>query len=256
MVGVYANRVTVGLIQSVAGNHVLVPPPELQIVATRWLIDANQSLVTGLDLLVTTNSSVLQLKQYQVLVQVSCLNENAPTAIESICSIGRTVVVLPTQNSGLRHLNITLVQPINPETVEIHDLSFIVTDLSQIPQSTPHVFIGVPSPMIQLHQGETTSLDVLVIGVQGERVGGLVAVSTGILPEGITAVLINQTDEFGPPDPGDPFAHAMTMLNIDVAPNAPMGTAFIQLVAHAFDPQPDPPGDQSFIQIEVLGPRG
>ncbi len=186
MVGAYANRITVGIIQSVAGNRVLVPPPELQIVATTWSIDPQKSLVTDVDLLVTTNSPVWQLKLYQIFIQVSCLDETVTPPVEIICSNGQARIVLPTHGIGLRPIKIVLDKPINPETIEIHDLSFIVTDLGRVPPMPPTIFVGPTDVSIQVEQGSSVRVPIHVVGVAGVLAGTQVTVTSSNLPNGIT----------------------------------------------------------------------
>ncbi len=125
--GTFANRVVVQQVQSIGGNHVTVPAPELQVLNTIWNTDLNSSRVTGLILNLTTTSSsgATGSKLYQVEVQVSCLTG---TAVSPNCAVGTVLVTLPVNLNGASVLVPVAITPsIDPETTEIDDLSFIVT---------------------------------------------------------------------------------------------------------------------------------
>jgi len=186
--GGYANRVVVGLIQSIAGNRVLVPPPELQIVAAVWSIDGPKSLVTDVVLLVTTQSPVLTLKRYQVFVQVSCLDETILPPREFICSNGQTSIILPTNGAGLRRLRIILETPVNPELTEIHDLSFIVTDLGRIGPIPPTHFVGPTPAVVELTPGTSVRVTVRAVGVAGVAPEGHVVLTAKANHPGVRIV--------------------------------------------------------------------
>jgi hypothetical protein len=134
LVGAFANQIVVQQIQSLAGNHVLVPAPELQIISTTWNINGNLSLITGVTLNVTTVSTGSNAtKLYVIFVQVSCLD--LTTGKEFTCSTGSGTITLPVNLNGRSAtLTVTLTPQIDPETVEVHDLSFIVTGS---PSGTP-----------------------------------------------------------------------------------------------------------------------
>ncbi len=128
-IGTYANQVKVQDVQSLAGNHVLVPAPELQILSTTWIISLNTSQVVGLTLNVTTFTTqpTAPMKLYQIIVQVSCLDAAGK---EFTCSVGTASITLPTNMTSTGAsalLRVKLLTPVDPERIEVHDLSFIVT---------------------------------------------------------------------------------------------------------------------------------
>jgi hypothetical protein len=127
-VGVFANRVVVQQVQSIGGNHVNVPAPELQVLNTVWNTELNRSIVTGLLLNVTTTGAPGQTgsKLYHIDVQVSCLPTTATSPRN--CAFGSTLVTLPVNMNGTAVMVPVAIAPaIDPEIVEIDDLSFIVT---------------------------------------------------------------------------------------------------------------------------------
>lgn len=145
-VGVYANRVVIQSIQSLAGNHVIVPAPELQIINSIWDIQQNASLINGVFLNITTvgpAGAVPGVKLYQVFLQVSCLSGGQVFT----CSTGTATIVLPTNmNGNSTVLPVTITPPVEPELTEVDDLSFIV---SATPVSTPgFTVITVPSTVV------------------------------------------------------------------------------------------------------------
>lgn len=126
-IGSYANRVVVQQVQSIGGNHVTVPAPELLVLNTIWNNELNSSMVTGLILNLTTTggSGATGSKLYQVEVQVSCLTG---TAVRPNCAVGTTLVTLPVNMNGNSVLvPVSIFPSLDPETTEIDDLSFIVT---------------------------------------------------------------------------------------------------------------------------------
>jgi hypothetical protein len=135
-IGALANQVVVQQVQSLAGNHVLVPAPELQILSSSWSIDGVNSVVVGVVLNVTTvgASGLTGSKLYQIFVQVSCLNA---AGMEYTCATGSNTITLPVNMNGASTILIVrTTPPIDPETTQIHDLSFIVTG-SPSPVTTP-----------------------------------------------------------------------------------------------------------------------
>ncbi len=145
--GVLANQVVVQQVQSLAGNHVLVPAPELQVLSTLWVINGTASLVTGVNLNVTTVSPTpLQLKLYQIFVQISCLPPAPAPPVEFTCSTGQTQVTLPTFLNGTMIVSVSLNPTIDPELSEVHDISFIVTGTLIGPLSTGLVGSGSTGP--------------------------------------------------------------------------------------------------------------
>jgi hypothetical protein len=127
-IGTYANRVIVQQVQSIGGNHVNVPAPELQVLNTIWNTELNRSIVTGLLLNVTTTGVPGQTgtKLYHIDVQVSCLPSTA-TAPRN-CAFGSTLVTLPVNMNGtVAVVPVSIAPAIDPEVTEIDDLSFIVT---------------------------------------------------------------------------------------------------------------------------------
>ena len=131
-VGAMANQVIVQQIQSLAGNHVLVPAPELQIISSTFTINGTLSVITAVILNVTTvgqPGAPVVTKLYQVFIQVSCL---AVDGREFTCATGAATITLPS-SGGSGRLVVPIAPQIDPELVEVHDLSFIVT--------------GTPSPV-------------------------------------------------------------------------------------------------------------
>ena len=127
--GAFANQVIVQQVQSLAGNHVLVPAPELQIISSSFAINGTASLVTGIILNVTTVGapSASGTKLYQIFIQVSCFTNVVPPT-EFTCATGSNTITLPVNmNGAFAFLTIPITPPIDPETTEVHDLSFIVT---------------------------------------------------------------------------------------------------------------------------------
>ena len=176
-IGAYANQVRVSQTSAIAGNHVFVPAPELQIINTFWHVSLNQSLVTFLILNVTTAGSAGAFKLYQVFVEVSCLN--LTTNVTYTCSQGSGLIALPTNmNGGSAVLPIVLNPPVDPETLEIHDLSFIVTETS-LPNS--HGVIGVVNPSTPvLNSNGTATATVTLYSVNGYT--GPVTITPGPSP--------------------------------------------------------------------------
>jgi hypothetical protein len=128
-IGAYANKVSVQQVQSIGGNHVTVPAPELQVINTLWNTELNNSLVTGLILNVTTTGVAGETgtKLYHIDVQVSCLPATSPAAVSN-CAFGTTLVTLPVNLNGTSVMvPVALSRAIDPEVTEIDDLSFIVT---------------------------------------------------------------------------------------------------------------------------------
>jgi len=127
--GTFANQVIVQQVQSLAGNHVLVPAPELVIISSSFAINGTASLVTGVILNVTTVGTTTSsgTKLYQIFIQVSCLT-NAIPPTEYTCATGSNTITLPVNmNGAFAFLTVPITPPIDPETTEVHDLSFIVT---------------------------------------------------------------------------------------------------------------------------------
>lgn len=139
--GAYANLVVVRNIQSLAGNHVLVPAPELQILNTFWIIDLNSSTIKGVILNITTTApsgTPIVVKLYQIFIQVSCIDTTLATGTEFTCTTGTTIIALPSNLNGNHVIvRVSFSPPIDPELIEVHDLSFIVT-------GTPCTTIGCP----------------------------------------------------------------------------------------------------------------
>jgi len=132
-----ANQVVVQQVQSLAGNHVLVPAPELQILSTFWDINGNLSLVIGVTLNVTTVGppGSTATKLYQIFIQVSCLDSAGK---EFTCATGNGTINLPVNMNGkFVLLTIPITPQVDPETIEIHDLSFIVTGSPSTPPPPP-----------------------------------------------------------------------------------------------------------------------
>ena len=120
-----------------------VPAPELQVVNSLWHVSLNQSLVTFVILNITTVGPASGFKVYQVFVEVSCLN--LTTNITYTCSQGSGLMPLPTNMNGASAvMPVLLVPPVDPETAEIHDLSFITTSIS-LPNSPGVVTVVNPS---------------------------------------------------------------------------------------------------------------
>ncbi len=151
--GTFANRVVVQQVQSIGGNHVTVPAPELKVLNTIWNTELNSSRVTGLILNLTTTgaSGATGSKLYQVEVQVSCLTG---TTVSPNCAVGTTLVTLPVNMNGAAVLIPVSISPsIDPETTEIDDLSFIVTGApADLIMNFCHTVIvacwtGVPPPL-------------------------------------------------------------------------------------------------------------
>jgi hypothetical protein len=150
--GAYANQVRVLNTQSLAGNHILVPAPELIINSTTWNINLNMSTITGITLVVTTtgvSGSPVVNKLYQIFVQVSCLTA---AGTEFTCATGTNTIVLPSNMNGATTMLVITISPaLDPEQIEVHDLSFIVTGTPtpttpQCPPGTPPGFSITASP--------------------------------------------------------------------------------------------------------------
>jgi hypothetical protein len=160
--------VIVQQVSPIGGSQVLVPAPELQIVNNFWRIDANQSLVTGIVLQVTTvpiaGSTAIVNKFYQVVVQVSCLNA---AGAAYTCSVGTGVIILPSNmNGNTAILQVKLNKPIDPEVTEIDDLSFIVAGYV-VPSSTPGVIAVTPNPTPTLNSNLTAMLPATLMSING-----------------------------------------------------------------------------------------
>lgn len=177
-IGAYANQVKVSQTSAIAGNHVFVPAPELQIINTLWHVSLNQSLVTFLVLNVTTAGTSGGFRLYQVFVEVSCLN--LTTNAEFTCSQGSGLIPLPTNMNGASAvLPIVLHPPVDPEIAEIHDLSFIVTETA-LPNS--HGVIGVANPATPtLNANGSATVSITLYSVNG--FSGLVTVQPQSVPQ-------------------------------------------------------------------------
>ncbi len=180
-IGVFANRVVVQQVQSLAGNHVGVPAPELQVLNSFWRINLNQSLVTSLLLNVTTvgtPTTTIGVKLYQVLVQVSCLST---AGVPFTCSTGSTQAPLLTNMNGTSAiLVVALRPPVDPENTEIDDLSFIVT-ATPVP-SGPGV-IGIVSSATPTIGPNGTAVQVTLMSING--FSGTLTLSANSLDPGI-----------------------------------------------------------------------
>ncbi len=179
--------------QSLAGNHVTVPAPELQIRNTFWHIDLNQSLVTDLILNVTTvgAAGTTGFKVYQVFVQVSCLNS---ANISYTCSTGSGQIALPTNMNGTSAiLQVKLNTPVDPEIIEIDDLSFIFTG-SPLP-NVPGVIGLVSSPTPTLGPNGIATVAVTLMSIDG--FGGVLTLGPASTPPGTTIKWMNGTGQTG-----------------------------------------------------------
>lgn len=183
---VVANQVRVLNIQGLAGNRVLVPDPHLQVIQTRWTIDAPNSTITGLDLLVFPNDTVRELRLYQVLIQVSCLDPNGK---EYICSTGGVQVVLPSMGVGIRPLHIDLQTTLFPETTEVHDLSFIVSSTTSVGLLRPSLFAGTSATTFKVEAGKTTLVPVALLGFNGVPAKTTGTIMLQNLPSGFHALI-------------------------------------------------------------------
>ncbi len=252
--GVLANRLTVTLVQSLAGNRVEVPAPELQVVRSLWDIDGANSLVSNLTLVVTTNGTLWELKRYQIFVQVSCLDPGPDGRLgtlddsEIICATARTVVVLPTHSIGLRTVKLPLDRPINPETTEVHDLSFIVTSIARVSPLPPRLFVGPTVGSVAIPQGHSLPVAVMTAGVGGVKLGTEVSIAIGetfpgftVQPESQGAVLVG----------GDlPVPSTTSTFNLVAASDAQVGTADVNISVRGIS---DPTlADTAVLEVTVV----
>lgn len=224
-----ANRVEVSDVQSIAGNRVLVPPADMKIARATWSIDAERSLVTDVDLLVEPNSTVWKMKLFEFFIQVSCLDpgpdgqEGTADDVEFICSTGQARRVWPSHWIGLQPLRIDLQRPVNPETTEIHDLSFIVTNINPRPQTPPAAWPGAMPAQVLLRPGETAELEILGHVTDLPlipRDPRLAQFQITDLPEGVTADPME--GEFLLDEPGA-VPHGRAMVTLSAAPDAQIG---------------------------------
>jgi hypothetical protein len=166
-IGAFANQVKVLHTSDIGGNHVVVPAPELQIQNNFWKVNANQSLVVMVLLQVTTvgiAGSPIVNKVYQVVVQVSCLNS---ANVSYTCSTGRGIIPLPSNMNGTSAvLPVPLNPPIDPETTEIDDLSFIVTS-SPNQFTTPGVIAVTPNATPTLDANGLGTLQLTLTSING-----------------------------------------------------------------------------------------
>ena len=212
-------------------------------------MDSLNGSVSRINLLVSANSSVLQLKQYEIFVRVLCLTSPSDT-VEFLCSSGRNNIVVPTRWTGLRQVSLTLDTAIDPGVTPIHEFGFIVTATELVPQSDPMIFAGANATQVSLPQGGSVTLDLVITGFLGVRAGTGVTLALDALPQGVTAnieqpsLLLEVTAEMENP-------HAMTRLTLTSAPDAPAGFSQTKLVAAATDPAPGLDADQSLIEIVV-----
>ncbi len=156
---VIANRVGVEWLQPIAGNRMIVPNPGLVVANVTWVISANASLVIGLNLWVLAGPPAAQYPSFTIYIQVSCLNLGAGgreiNDSEYICSTGQATIPNPGNGTFVR---IPLHPAINPETSEIHDLSFIVTASRQPVPNRPPV-VGVICRPTTARLNETVHCD-------------------------------------------------------------------------------------------------
>ena len=130
---------------------------------------------------------------------------------------------------GLRPIRIDLTRPIDPEVTEVHDLSFIVTDLSQVPQTGPALFVAAVPAQIGLAQGASTTVAVEVTGVRGVPAGTLVKLSLENLPKGVQASFFDVVIALNPSGPG--MVMGTGKLTLTAAPDAPVGDTDVSVMA-------------------------
>ncbi len=118
----------------------MVPAPELQILTSSWSINLNTSSIVAVILNVTTvGGTTTQFKLYQIFVQLSCLKGPLPgiPGTDFTCAVGTITITLPTNmNRTSTIVRVPITPPIDPELIEVHNLSFIVTG-SPAPPPTP-----------------------------------------------------------------------------------------------------------------------
>ncbi len=240
-----ANRVAVADVQSIAGGRVLVPGADMDIVRATWSIDPDTSTVTDVDLLIFPRSTVWKLKLFEFFVQVSCLDS---AGNEFICSTGSITTVLPSHWIGLRPLRIALTKPINPETTEIEDLSFIVTDLNPVPQTPPQLFVGAMDPKIEVPQGGSVTENIVTHGVRGVPAGTQVQLGLSGLPDGVRSFF----DVFATLEPFGSMnvPHAVQQVTLTAASDAPFGETDAMVMTSDAAGQTD----ESLVQVEVVPP--
>lgn len=137
--GVYANQVIVVGVQPIAGTHVLVPNPGLVVNGVFWKIDPISQNLTGLFLNVTATAN--HNATYVIIISVSCVN--LTSGVVFWCSHGRGIIHLAPNTGGI--VPVGLTPQFDPELIEVHDLSFIVTSLPPVPVvpcTTPNCLPG------------------------------------------------------------------------------------------------------------------
>jgi len=229
--GVIANRVVVQPVQPLAGNEATVPAPELQVLNSIWRLDRNTSTVTGVLLNVTTVSTSagtpVTVKLYRIIVQVSA---TTPAGRVYTASTGTAIILLPSNMNGATAIVlVNLTPPVDPEIVEIDDLSFIVTAIPVTPRVT-----GIPNPStvsINPTTG-TASFSVPVQSVNGFT--GTVSLSTTASPGLMVSLSTNTVSLTAASDgvtvngminvtaPIDPGIYYATIMLSPTTPGAPL----------------------------------
>ena len=125
-----------------------------------WNIALNTSTITGVTLNVNTSSpGATGSKLYTIYVQVSCLKGPPPgiPGTSYTCATGTATINLPV-NGGSGVLVVNISPPIDPELVEIDDLSFIVTGSPpSVTGCTPDFSITASPTTVFLNTTGTTS---------------------------------------------------------------------------------------------------
>ncbi len=251
----FANRVAVADVQSIAGGRVVVPASNVDIVRATWSIDPDTSLVTDVDLLVFPNAPVWKLKLFEFFVQVSCLDSSGA---QFICSTGSTRVVFPSHWIGLRPLRILLNKPINPETTEIDDLSFIVTDLNPVPQGLPQLFAGALNPanntaQVRLAPGQSTEIELIGHDVRlpdgRKALGAQTFFDVFFLPQGVTAE--PSQGSFTLNEAGA-APHGRTMIMLTAASDAQIGETDAMIKMQTTLPDGTLSQDETTLEVDVV----
>lgn len=164
-----------------------------------WNINGNSSQIFGVTLNVITVGGPNVTKLYQIFVQVSCLT---PANVTYTCATGNGTIALPA-NGGRGSLVVPITPLIDPETTEVHDLSFIVTGSpSPVTTCTPTFVVTAPQSVniTRSNSGTTgTTISVAVI-YTGNCTSASITVTTSSSPTGLT-VVTNPTAFMVPPSP-------------------------------------------------------
>lgn len=157
-------------------------------------------------------------KIYQIFIQVSCLSLTPPSTSEFTCATGSSSITLPA-NGGSGTLVVPISPPIDPELIEVHDLSFIVTG-TQTTGCTPSITLTASPTTVNVVRSTAGLVNATVTKTVTSICGftGLVKFGPPPVPAGVTISF------FPNPITVPPNGSASTTEIISVSPSTLPGT--------------------------------